>query len=414
MKRIKKILLDFAKKHHWFMKLIRVVRNILIKICYGRFYISNNVDEKMIVFEVFAGKKYADSPKAMYEYMLRNSDYKDYKFYWFFENPEKYKYLEKHRNTKVYKYRSKMYFKLYAKSKYWITNSTIPLVIRKKSNQKYIQTWHGTPLKRLGYDILVEGNVMNNIKDIRDKWSKTASLCDYLISPSRFVSDKYRSAFNLKEINPDVKIIEKGYPRNDFLSNYKKGDMDSIKKKLGLPKNKKVILYAPTFRDNSHDSKLGYVHENKLDFDNLKEKLFNDYIILFRVHYLIANSFNFDKYKGFIYNVSDYDDINDLYIISDLLITDYSSVFFDYSILKRPIIFYMYDLDDYKNKMRDFYIDLKDLPGDIIKEEEDLIKSIDKSNSFKYDKKYEKFNLKYTYLEDGKASERVTEEIFEK
>ena len=412
MKKIKKFLLNIAKKHHWFMRLIRVVRSLSYKIRYGIYYLSNNVDENMIVFEVFAGKKYADSPKAIYEYMLRDINYKDYKYYWFFEDPSKYKFLEKHRNTKVYKYKSKMYFKLYAKSKYWITNSTIPEIIRKKPSQRYIQTWHGTPLKRLGYDILVEGNAMNNLKDIRDKWKKTASLCDYLISPSKFVSDKYKSAFNLEEINKNVKIIEKGYPRNDFLSNYKGTDVNNIKKKLNIPKEKKIILYAPTWRDNAHNSEVGYVYENKLNFDNLRDKLSDEYVILFRVHYLIANSFNFEKYNGFIFDVSNYDDINDLYIISDLLITDYSSVFFDYSILKRPMIFYMYDLDEYKNNMRDFYIDLKELPGKIVEEEEDLVKEIAKTDKFSYSEKYKKFNAKYTYLDDGNASMRVVKEIF--
>ena len=133
---------------------------------------------------------------------------------------------------------------------------------------------------------------------------------------------------------------------------------------------------------------------------------------MFRAHYFVANSFNFDKYKDFVYDVSNYSDINDLYVISDLLITDYSSVFFDYSILKRPIIFYMYDLDNYKSKLRDFYIDLHELPGEIVQKEEDLVKVIEKSNNFRYNDKYKKFNNKFTYLEDGKATERVVSEIF--
>ena len=129
---------------------------------------------------------------------------------------------------------------------------------------------------------------------------------------------------------------------------------------------------------------------------------------MFRAHYFVANSFNFDKYKGFLYDVSDYSDINDLYVISDLLITDYSSVFFDYSILKRPIVFYMYDLDTYKGKLRDFYIDLHELPGEIVQKEEDLVKVIEKSGKLSY----KKFNDKFTYLEDGNATERVVTEIF--
>ena len=156
---------------------------------------------------------------------------------------------------------------------------------------------------------------------------------------------------------------------------------------------------------------MGYIYETEVDFNKLKKELSSEYIILFRAHYLIANSFDFDKYKGFVYNVSEYDDINDLYIISDLLITDYSSVFFDYSILKRPIIFYMYDLEEYKNNLRDFYFDIKELPVPIIEKEDDLIKQIKNSKNLIYNKKYKDFNNKFTYLDDGNASKRVVEKI---
>ena len=151
-----------------------------------------------------------------------------------------------------------------------------------------------------------------------------------------------------------------------------------------------------------------------MDFDLLQEELGQDYIILFRAHYLVANEFNFDKYKGFIFDVSKIDDINELYIISDMLITDYSSVFFDYANLKRPIIFYMYDLKEYKNNIRGFYIDLNELPGNILETESELIKEIKYIDfNFKYDDKYKKFNNKYNYLDDGKASERVVYKLLE-
>ena len=161
IKKIKKILVNIGKKNHWFLSLLRFSKNFLITTKYGIFYLNNKIDDKLITFEVFAGRKYADSPKAIYNYMLNNKKYKDYKYIWFFINPENYKFLEKNKNTKVYKYGSKEYYKYYAKSKYWITNATIPKIIRKKKNQKYIQTWHGTPLKRLGFDIKIEdGNAI--------------------------------------------------------------------------------------------------------------------------------------------------------------------------------------------------------------------------------------------------------------
>ena len=192
--------------------------------------------------------------------------------------------------------------------------------------------------------------------------------------------------------------------------------MKEIKKKLGISgTNKKIILYAPTWRDNQHQAELGYTYKTEVDFDLLKKELEQDYIILFRAHYLVANEFDFEKYKGFVYDVSKLDDINELYVISDILITDYSSVFFDYANLKRPVLFYMYDLDKYKDNMRGFYIDLKELPGSIIQTEENLIKEIKStSDNFEYDNKYKKFNDKYNYLDDGNASKRVVERVIQK
>ena len=173
-------------------------------------------------------------------------------------------------------------------------------------------------------------------------------------------------------------------------------------------------MYAPTYRDNQHSTDIGYIYDAKVNFDKLQKELADEYIILFRAHWLVTQEFDFKKYENFIINVSDYDDINELYVISDLLITDYSSVFFDFANLKKPILFYMYDLEDYRDKIRGFYLDIKELPGKILKTEDELIEQIVyKTSNFKYDKKYRKFNDKYNYLDDGQASKRVIEKIFQ-
>ena len=122
-------------------------------------------------------------------------------------------------------------------------------------------------------------------------------------------------------------VLEAGYPRNDFLINHTPEDEAQIKRELGLPMDKKVILYAPTWRDNQHDAKLGYVYRTHMDFDALRREFGDDYVILFRAHYLVANSFDFKKYKGFVYDACGVTDINRLYVVADVLITDYSSVF---------------------------------------------------------------------------------------
>ncbi|MDD2409535.1 MAG: CDP-glycerol glycerophosphotransferase family protein [Bacilli bacterium] len=410
-KKVKQILISYSKKNPLFKKMLRNTLFILGRIKYLLYFLINKTDEKLIIFESFMGGQYSDSPKYIYLEMLKNKKYKDYIFVWAFINPLDYKYLLNNKNTIIIKYKSEKYYQAYSKAKYWFTNSRLNESIIKKENQVYIQCWHGTPLKRLGFDIKVEGgNSMNSVNEIRKKYKGDAKRYNYMISPSKYCTQKFISAFNLE--NNKI-ILETGYPRNDFLINYKNSDVKNVRKKLNIPNNKKIILYAPTWRDNQHKSGLGYTYKTEVDFDYLKEKIGKDYIVLFRAHYFIANSFDFDKYNGFIYDVSKYDDINDLYIISDILITDYSSAFFDYTNLKRSMIFYMYDFEEYKNKLRDFYFDLDELPGPIVYNEKDLvneINNIEKSNK-KYIKTYEKFNEKYNYLDDGQASKRVIEKI---
>lgn len=412
-KQIKKIATDISKKNILFRKTFRKLIYFKRKIKYLKYYYKYDVDDKMIFFEAYNGRNYACSPKALYEYMIKNKKFNDYKFVWAFKNINQHKIL-KNKNTIVVKTNSKEYFKYLSLSKYWIVNSLIDVSIKKKKNQIYLQCWHGTPLKKLRYDIEVKGAVLNTISEIRKRNDLDAIKFDYFISPSKFCTEKFISAFNLKKLGKDNIIVEKGYPRNDYLFNYKKEDIDKIKKLLKLPKDKKVILYAPTFRDNQHTSGVGYTYNLGINFDKMQKELSKDYIILFRTHYFVSNSFDFSKYERFIYDVSKYDDINDLYIISDLLITDYSSVFFDFANLKKPMIFYMYDLDDYKNNLRDFYFDLSILPGPIVKQENDLIKEIKNIDNYDelYHDKYIKFNKKFNYLDDGKSTERVVEVIF--
>ena len=252
---------------------------------------------------------------------------------------------------------------------------------------------------------------------MKKRYKAETEKISYFLSPSKYASDVFKSGWNMKELGKEDIILEKGYPRNDFLSNYTQKDIENIKNELNINNigNKKIILYAPTWRDNQHTSGVGYTYKVDVDFDLLQKELGNEYIILFRAHYFVANSFDFEKYKGFIYDVSHYESINDLYVIADMLITDYSSVFFDYAILKRPIIFYMYDLKAYQEDIRGFYIDLKELPGNIVENEKDLIIEINNmKNNFKYDERYQKFHDKFNSLEDGEATKRVLKKIMEK
>ena len=343
------VLKSIAKKS----KVLRIfIRNIMYgieKINYKLIGLTVKEDEKSIVFGAYNGKSYACSPKAVYEYMLKDDFFSDYKFVWLFENPDDHLDLQNNKNTVLVKNRTKLCKKYLHTARYIILNYRAPDYWTPAKKQVYIQCWHGTPLKRLGYDIL---------------------------------------------------------------SKYTQEQVEKIKVKLGLLNSeKKIILYAPTWRDNQYDASKGYVYSNPVDFDLLNKKLSDDYIILFRAHYMVANHFDFKQYEGFIYDVSDYDDINELYIISDYLITDYSSVFFDYAILERPIFFYMYDMDEYANEMRGFYFDVNELPGPIVKTETELIKAIKANSKDNYKEMLREFNCKYNEKNDGKAAERLADII---
>lgn len=404
---------DIAKKNVTFRKFIRKTKINIEKNRYKRYYDKYEVNNKVILFEAFGGKNYTCSPKAIYEKMIKMKEFSDYKMVWAFLEPAKHE-VAPFPNLEIVVSKSNDYYKYCSIAKYWIINSIMPEDIIKKPNQVYVQCWHGTPLKKLRYDIETNGASLNTIEEIRQRNDRDAKRFDYFISPSKYCTEKFTSAFNLKNIGKENIIIEKGYPRNDFLFNKSKSDIENIKKKLGIPKNKKVIFYLPTFRDNQHTSGVGYTYNLEIDFDRLEKKFKDKYIILFSPHYFISNSIDVSKYKDFIINVAHYDEINELYLVSDIIMTDYSSVFFDYANLKKPILFYMYDYDDYKDNLRDFYISLEELPGPIAKNQDELEYNLENINEiFKdYKDKYKKFNKKFNYLDDGNASERVIKEIF--
>ncbi|MBR4240713.1 MAG: CDP-glycerol glycerophosphotransferase family protein [Eubacterium sp.] len=398
-------------------KLRRIIRKIIFflrRVRYNIRGIGVKTDEQLFLFSSFEGHNFADSPKAIYEYLKSSEEFADCRFVWCFEHPEKYRFLEENKNTRVVKQNSKECEICYKTAKYWILNHRVAVHRYPKKNQVFVQCWHGTPLKKLGFDIDSGDNVINTQKELCEKYLTDAKKYSYMLSPSPFATEKFISSFNLKAINKENCIIQQGYPRNDFLFRYGEEDISRIKESLSLPKNKKVILYAPTWRDNQHQTGVGYTYKIEVDFEKLQKELQNEYVILFRAHYFVSNSFDFEKYKGFVYNVSQIDDINELYIISDILITDYSSVFFDYANLKRPIIFFMYDIEQYKNELRGFYIDLKELPGSIVENEGDLIEEIKKSDNFTYSETYRKFNEKFNLLDDSNASKRVIDIITQK
>ena len=364
---------------------------------------------KMILFISFHGRGYSDNPMAIHQYLLNDEQYKDYKFIWAIK---KYKQqnLDIPRSKQV-EYASISYLYYLARAKYWVSNCKLPGYVHKEPNQVYIQTWHGTPLKRLAHDIEVpEGTKFYrsgmSFEEMANTYTQDVKKYNYMVSPSKFTTEVFQSAF---QINRE-RLIETGYPRNDCLSNFNEKDVLELKQKYDIPLDKKVILYAPTWRDNSF-SKKGYTFSLEVDFDRWYEYLKDEYVVIFKPHYLIVSDFDVEKYKGFVYSIDATADISSLYIISDVLITDYSSVFFDFAILNRPIYFYMYDLESYRSELRGFYIDIyTDLPGDIYEDESLMLDAI-AQNNFQSDR-LEKFNQRFNNMEDGNASKRVIDMMF--
>ena len=170
--------------------------------------------------------------------------------------------------------------------------------------------------------------------------------------------------------------------------------MNRIKEELGIPKGKKVLLYAPTWRDNEYHRRSIYKFVTAMDFDLLREKLSEEYVIIVKYHYLVVRKFDWLDYEGFVYSFRAETDIANLYLVSDILITDYSSVMFDYSILNRPMFFFMYDLESYRDKLRGFYFDiLNEIPGPISKTTEKLISDIEEYDPSRYEEKYRAFRI---------------------
>lgn len=361
-----------------------------------------------IVFESFLGKQFSDNPRAIYEYMKEH--YPEYKLYWSVDP----RFIDnfKDKGVNIVPRLSIKWLLIMASAKYWVSNSRMPLWIPKPKHTVYLQTWHGTPLKKLAADMDDVFMPGTNIENYKRNFLKESANWDYLISPNPYSTEIFRRAFAFKK-----EMIESGYPRNDFLYNANnEKEILALKKKYQIPTDKKVILYAPTWRDDQYFEKGKYKFDLKLDLKHMQEQLGDQYIVLLRLHYLIANHIDVSEYKGFAFDFSHHEDIRELYMVSDLLITDYSSVFFDYANLKRPMIFFVYDIEDYRDRLRGFYFDFEEkAPGPLVKTTEEVIEEINKLEKNKrLPRNFDEFYETFCSWEDGNATKRVVETVWGK
>lgn len=395
------------------MNLVKYLKKVIsytIQCIYSMVYKLIPVEDKLVIFISFHGRGYSDNPRAIYEAMRKDSRFDDYRFIWFIKNHKKKNI--KIEGAEIKEYFSIPYFYYMSKAKYWIINCKMPQYIKKKKNQIYLQTWHGTPLKRLGHDIQVSQTTTfyrsgMSYEEMCKSYDKDVERYNYMISPNAFSTEIFQSAFRIDS----KRLIETGYPRNDFITNATEKEILDLKKKYHLPFDKKILLYAPTWRDNSFVAS-GYTFELNANFHKWKEMLGEEYVVVFKPHYLIINRYQDDpELNGFLYSIPASAEINELYVLSDVLVTDYSSVFFDYAILNRPIYFYMYDLEDYRDELRGFYLDIyKDLPGKIYEDENQLLYDI---HQHVYDDaRLELFHSRFNHAQTGNCAQKVIDIVF--
>lgn len=377
-------------------------KNTLYKLAYYHRYLKMPIKENVVLFETFMAKNYSDSPKYIYEALNQMYPGK-YECVWAINGKHDIPY-----GAKTIKRFSFQYAYYCAISKYLVFNVRQPLWFRKREGQVFLETWHGTPLKRLVFD---QEEVTSASPKYKEQFYKQRKEWDYLVSANPFSSKTFRSCFMY-----EGKMLEYGYPRNDILyAPDKEERARRLKEKLGIPLDKKTILYAPTWRDDEHYGKGEYKFTLALDLKKMKTMLEKDYVLLLRTHHYIADKIDTTGLGGFAYNLSTYDDISEIYLITDICITDYSSVFFDFANLKRPILFYTYDIEKYKNQLRGFYIDMNtEVPGPLLYTSEEVIDAIlhiDKIQK-RYQKRYDEFYDRFCCFDDGHASENIVKEVF--
>ncbi|HKL79998.1 MAG TPA: CDP-glycerol glycerophosphotransferase family protein [Mobilitalea sp.] len=399
--------INIVKVHLGYKKLKKILKNrrALSKFLYTQTFIKKPMKENWILFESFFGKSYSDSPKYVYEYLAKNYPGK-YKFIWVIDKRST-KIPFKHKKIKRF---GILYSYYLARCGYYVFNGRQPEWVRKRAGNIFLQTWHGTPLKKLVFDI---EEVSSATPRYKQQVYKQSRAWDYLIAPNAFSSETFRRCFMF-----DNRMLETGYPRNDILHSPDRDRISAkVKRKLGIPESKKTILYAPTWRDDEFYAKGQYKFELHLNLEYMRRELGEEYVLLLRTHYFIADSLDVSSLQGFAYNLSKYDDISELYLISDILITDYSSVFFDYANLKRPMLFFTYDLEKYRDVLRGFYFDIeKEVPGPLVYTTEEVVEAVRnvKSIQIEYKQRYENFYGRFCEWEDGHASQKVVESVFSK
>ena len=298
------------------------------------------------------------------------------------------------------------WYEALATSRYIVTNQHLPGWFRRREGQVVVQTWHGTPLKRIGFDI---ENLQFADKTYFENLAAEAGGWTHLVSPNRFSTPILRRAFRYAG-----EMLEIGYPRNDILfaqGEEREAITADVRRRLALPAGKKIVLYAPTWRDDEFYQSGSYKISMMLDLDDARRQLGDDHVLLVRRHPNVVDEIG-GAGNGFVYDVSTYPDMGDLLAITDVLITDYSSVMFDFANTGRPMLFFTYDLAHYRDKLRGFYFDFEAAaPGPLLSTSAEVVAAIRAVDGVaeQYATRYKAFAERACDLDDGHATARLVE-----
>ncbi|MGX7025480.1 CDP-glycerol glycerophosphotransferase family protein [Vagococcus hydrophili] len=379
---------------------------------YTKYFVSEKVEKKTVLYESRDGKSLTDSPFAIFEYLLSVDPEQEYTHIWSVTESsemEKVRELYKSKKNVIFVIRnSDEYLKWLTKAEFLINNSTFQPFVTIKDEQTYINTWHGTPLKTMGFDI--PGNPANAKNVVRNFF-----MADYLISPNPHTTEMFVKNYRLNE-NYTGQIIESGYPRIDQTFHENKDDLLKMlfDFNVSLDLGKKIILYTPTFKGadlSVSDGEIAQIHQ---EMSLVRERFGEEYNVLVKVH-----PFIYDQAKKYVplreFLIPDIIDTNKLLGIVDCLITDYSSIFFDYLVTDKPILFYCWDDDLYSNK-RGKYFEYDELPGPVAFNIDELITKLEHLDEQQeiYKANYKLCKEKFVPYDDGQVTARVVEIIFNK
>ena len=351
---------------------------------------------RRVFYNSFNGQ-FSDNPRAIYEELVRGSSAVEHA--WIADHPA---FPAQVATVAPY---SLGYLREAGRAGYVVSNRQMPNNFRKRPGARYLQTWHGTPLKRIGFD---NDRWKENPRGL-DHMARDFAKWDYLVSQNPFSTEIFRRAFRF-----DGEILETGYPRNDILNSPDAAVTRArVRAELGIGDGVRAVLYAPTWRDNAVDDGGALRFSLALDAERLQATLGRDHRLLLRLHYLLAGTPVGDG-ADCVRNVSDHPDIRDLYLAADVLITDYSSAMFDFAVTGKPIVLFAYDLDEYRDGVRGFYFDLEEeAPGPLCRTSDAVIDALRDLDSVHvaHAERYVRFRERFCPFDDGAAAARVVERV---